>query len=521
MQERKSSQTAGTYVASDRLYNTAGLLASQSAPYFSSGSSYTSPTSSSTLYTSYTYDALKRVLTTGNVVGTTTNLYAKWTTTTTDPNGNVKDYVLDAFGNLAQVVEHLGCLLTTTYTYDAANNLATTTDSQGNVRGFTYDGLGRRLTAQDLHAPGHSPFGIWSYVYDDAGNVTSQTDPKGSTTTRTYDALGRLLTESNAGTTQVTNTYDSCTYGVGNLCVASSTSAKTQNSYDILGRISSATTTIANQSFPMSYAYDRQGNVTTLTYPNGSQVALSPTTSPARSRASRTSPRKAPGAISPAPSPTRRLVSPRASPSATASHTANTFDASVALSPRKQSHHAAQRRPRARLRLHLRPRRQHHPARPTTRPPPTAPPSPTSTTRSTAWLPPRLSPPSPPPTPNCSPTTLSATSSRSPPAHSTSASTPSSSPPRPTARPVFRSPTASPSTPARPAPTRSCLVAFEGSGGVPTSATYNGQSLTLHSWTGQTGFRRHRLPHQSCTREPHLLDQLSQPEPTRSTACWR
>ena len=205
---------------------------------------YTSPTSSSTLYTSYTYDALKRVLTTGNVVGTTTNLYAKWTTTTTDPNGNIKDYVLDAFGNLANVVEHIGSLLTTTYTYDAANNLATTTDSQGNVRGFTYDGLGRRLTAQDLHAPGHTPFGIWSYVYDDAGNVTSQTDPKGATTTRTYDGLGRLLTESNAGTTQVTNTYDSCTYGIGNLCTASSSAAKTQNAFDILGRITFATTTI-------------------------------------------------------------------------------------------------------------------------------------------------------------------------------------------------------------------------------------------------------------------------------------
>jgi YD repeat-containing protein len=91
IQERKSSQTAGTYVVSDRRYNNVGLLASQSAPYLSAGSSYTSPTSTSALYTSYTYDALKRVLTTGNVVGTTTNLYAKWTTTTTDPNGNVKD----------------------------------------------------------------------------------------------------------------------------------------------------------------------------------------------------------------------------------------------------------------------------------------------------------------------------------------------------------------------------------------------------------------------------------------------
>ena len=88
VQERKASQTAGTFAATDRIYNSAGLLGSQSLPYFSSGSSYTSPTSIGLLYTSYTYDPLKRVLTTSNAVGTTTNVYAKWTTTTTDPNGN-------------------------------------------------------------------------------------------------------------------------------------------------------------------------------------------------------------------------------------------------------------------------------------------------------------------------------------------------------------------------------------------------------------------------------------------------
>ena len=101
VQERKASQTAGTYVAADRLYNPVGLLGSTSLPYFSSGSGFTSPTSITALYTAYTYDALKRVLITSNAVGSTKNVYAKWTTTTTDPNGNVKDYVLDAFGNLA------------------------------------------------------------------------------------------------------------------------------------------------------------------------------------------------------------------------------------------------------------------------------------------------------------------------------------------------------------------------------------------------------------------------------------
>ena len=274
MQERKASQTAGTYVATDRLYNAVGLLGSTSLPYFSSGSGFTTPTSISALYTTYTYDPLKRVLITSNAVGSTKNAYAKWTTTTTDPNGNVKDYALDAFGNLASVVEHIGgSLATTTYAYDAANNLATTTDSQGNVRAFIYDGLGRRLTAQDLHAATHTPFGIWSYSYDDAGNMISQVDPKGSTTTRTYDALGRLLTETNAGTTQVTNTYDSCTNGIGYLCTASSTAAKTQNAYDILGRITYATTTIAGTGYTTGSTYDRQGNIYDLTYPNGSQVS--------------------------------------------------------------------------------------------------------------------------------------------------------------------------------------------------------------------------------------------------------
>src|SRR6202040_822423 len=148
-----------------------------------------------------------------NAVGTTTDAYAKWTTTTTDPNGNIKDYILDAFGKLAQVVEHNpSSNATTTYAYDAASDLATTTDAAGNVRSFTYDGLGDRLTAQDLHATGDTTFGSWSYSYDDQGNEVSRTDPKAQIITHTYDALNRMLTESLTGTgVEVTNTYDSCT----------------------------------------------------------------------------------------------------------------------------------------------------------------------------------------------------------------------------------------------------------------------------------------------------------------------
>jgi len=273
LQERKASQYAGIFIATDRTYNQVGKLASLSLPYFSSGTSFTSASTNSLLFTNYTYDALQRPLTAVNAVGTTTNLYAKWTTTTTDANGNLKDYVRDAFGNLTNVVEHLGSsLATTTYSYDAANNLATTTDALGNVRAFSYDGLGRRLTAQDLHFTTDTTFGTSTYAYDDAGNATSQTDPKGQVTTRVYDALSRLVTESFGGQAQVTNTYDTCTKGIGYICTASSTSASSTSIYDALGRVATTTTTVFGIQYATANAYDLQGNITRLTYPNFTQI---------------------------------------------------------------------------------------------------------------------------------------------------------------------------------------------------------------------------------------------------------
>jgi YD repeat-containing protein len=274
IQERKSSPTSNIYAVFDRVYNPAGLLGSTSLPYFSSGSASTSRSTTQPFYTTYIYDPLQRVTRISNAVGNTASTYYQWKTTNTDPNSNIKDHIKDAFGNLVNVVEHSTSVATTTYTYDALNDLATTTDALGNVRNFTYDGLGRRLTAQDLHATGDSTFGTTTYTYDDQGNITSYTDPKGQVVNRAYDALNRMLTEDFTGQsgTEIANTYDSCTYGKGLLCTASSTSAKTSNAYDILGRLSIATTTVNTTNYVMSYVYDRQGNIASTTYPNGSVV---------------------------------------------------------------------------------------------------------------------------------------------------------------------------------------------------------------------------------------------------------
>jgi YD repeat-containing protein len=276
-QERKQSQTSNIFTVADKLYNGAGELASSSLPYFSSGSSYTSPTTVSNLYNNYFYDPLQRMTQISNAVGNTTNVYYQWKKTTTDPNVNIKDYWSDAFGNLVNVVEHGTSIATTTYTYDALNNLATTTDALGNVRHFTYDGLSRRLAAQDLHATSDTTFGTSTYTCDPQGNITSQTDPKGQVVNRTYDALNRMLTEDYTGQagTEVKLTYDSCANGIGYLCTASSTGSFASSTYDILGRVATSSVTTNNLSYSVAYSYDRQGNITALNYPDGSQVKVS------------------------------------------------------------------------------------------------------------------------------------------------------------------------------------------------------------------------------------------------------
>lgn len=275
IQTRKSATDSGIYKVTDQSYNPVGLTAKESLPYFASGATSTAATTTSSLFTNYAYDALGRVLTATNAVGTTTDVYNNWETKITDPNGNEKDEYHDAFGNLVQVGEHNGTsTYTTTYTYDGLQDLLGLTDANGNVRNFSYDGLGREVSSTDLHGSASSSYGIWTYTYDTAGNLTKRVDPKSQTVTYTYDALNRVLTESEASATQITYTYDSCTNGVGRLCTVSSTDGVSLDTktYDPEGNLASEAKTISGTSYTTSYTYDRQGNQLTITNPDSSEV---------------------------------------------------------------------------------------------------------------------------------------------------------------------------------------------------------------------------------------------------------
>ena len=164
----------------------------------------------------------------------------------------------------------------TTYVYNGLGALTKITDALGNVRNFTYDGLGRRLTAQDLHGSSDTTYGTWTYAYDDGGNLTQVLDPKSQTINRTYDDINRVLTEDYTGQTgtEVAYTYDSCTQGLGRLCTASSSAVSATSTYNVLGQLTQESKTISGTSTPFvtAYTYDRQGNQLTITNPDNSVV---------------------------------------------------------------------------------------------------------------------------------------------------------------------------------------------------------------------------------------------------------
>ncbi len=260
IQTRQEAET--DYNVRDIVYNDIGFVLKESLPYTSSGSSKTSATSTTALYTNYTYDAMYRPSTVINALGTTSYAYDDWKTTITDPRSKVKNYYKDAYGNLASVDEiNSSSTYITTYEWNLNKNLTKITDALGNIRNFTYDGLGRRLTAEDLHASGDTSFGTWIYTYDDAGNMTQSVSPESKTVNYTYDDINRVLTENETSVsgTEITYAYDSCTNGVNKLCSVTMTSgANTAYTYDSNGNIASEAKTINGITYTTSYTYDRQ-----------------------------------------------------------------------------------------------------------------------------------------------------------------------------------------------------------------------------------------------------------------------
>jgi RHS repeat-associated protein len=193
----------------------------------------------------------------------------------------------DGLGRLSAVREDpFSSNLTTTYAYDALDNLTNVTQSGAQPRTFGYDTLGRLTAATNPESGGTS------YTYDNNGNLTRRIAAGGVTTNYAYDSLNRLTLKSysSSNTPNVTYCYDGyvagstdgqCTsgfvpYSAGRVTqVKSSASTNSYLSYDGLGRVTaSSQLTGGPPAYSFTYSYNLVDGLTSTTYPSGRAVSF-------------------------------------------------------------------------------------------------------------------------------------------------------------------------------------------------------------------------------------------------------
>ena len=180
----------------------------------------------------------------------------------------------------------------TLYQYDGLGNMlkvtqegdpSVTNSSQWRVRNFTYDSLSRLLTATNPES------GTITYSYDLDGNLLQKTSPapnQTGTATQTvsycYDALHRVTGKGYGAqscpltTAVVSYAYDSGTNAIGKLSSLTDQAGTASYTYDVLGRLATETRVISGVSKSMSYSYNLDGSLKTLTNPSNAVITYTP-----------------------------------------------------------------------------------------------------------------------------------------------------------------------------------------------------------------------------------------------------
>jgi RHS repeat-associated protein len=266
-------------------YNNMGRVASVSNPFAAGGSpSYS---------TSYSYDALGRQTTvtlpdnqavqttySSNSVIVTDQVNRKMQRLTDGLGRLVTVYEQDASGNLTQA---------TNYSYDILDNL-TQVNQGGQLRAFKYDAMGRLVYEK---IPEQTPtisdgLNTWTtkYTYTDFSKVASRRDARGVITSYSYDTLHRLAqtTYDTSGAQNVALTDAVLTsYNADGTLNGTSvgTAYSDTYSYDSFKRLASVTKYIAGsvvdtrKTYSFSYSYNGASQPLSLTYPSGTQAAIS------------------------------------------------------------------------------------------------------------------------------------------------------------------------------------------------------------------------------------------------------
>jgi RHS repeat-associated protein len=293
--------------ARDSEYDEMNRLRRVSNPFYAVTGGQT-PVNPTGKWTTLKYDPLGRAihvtLPDGNAAQNTNVMlvqHAGSVITYTDMAGRKRRQTLDAIDRLIQVDESddTGALnQTTTYTYDALDNLSKVTQGE-QTRFFKYDSLSRltheRHVEQDTpHQQTDTLTGNqwWSRktAYNEYGLVIDSWDARGVHTHRTYDGLNRLKQITYAGdphntTPTATYTYDEVRPGYFNhgklTTITTAEVGGTQTpapptsqvyDYDRMGRIKRQRQSVSTNTYTLSYDYNLAGLMTSQTYPSGRVV---------------------------------------------------------------------------------------------------------------------------------------------------------------------------------------------------------------------------------------------------------
>jgi RHS repeat-associated protein len=208
-------------------------------------------------------------------------------------------YQYDALGNLLCVEQHGDSPAGAHGDGTAGSGCGASPDNDASstwrVRRFTYDSLSRLLKAINPES------GEISYVYDADGELLRKTSPAPNvlppttakqTVSYCYDELHRVIAKDYIAHTYappacpitapvVSYAYDSGTNAKGHLTSLTDQAGTASYTYDILGRMTGETRTLtgannATVSKSISYSYNLDGSVKTLTYPSGNVITYTP-----------------------------------------------------------------------------------------------------------------------------------------------------------------------------------------------------------------------------------------------------
>src|SRR6185437_2726396 len=191
--------------------------------------------------------------------------------TRVDANNRTTQFNYLAFGDpsdarLISVVDAAGT--TTTYQYAITGALRSVSGpAPGVQRTWVINDKGR----PDSDTQPES--GTTTYTYDAAGNLASTTNANGQMTTFTYDANNRLLTRDGPGTADdLSITYDNANH-IDRVLSMTGGGVLTTNTYNTAGTLATQVVQTSIGPASSSYAYDADDNLISIVYPSGREVS--------------------------------------------------------------------------------------------------------------------------------------------------------------------------------------------------------------------------------------------------------